>query len=242
MDAGKLVPDEVIIGIISERLQEPDCANGYILDGVPRTIAQAEAIETMGIRIDKVLELSVADDVIVERMSGRRVCEKCGASYHIVAVPPKAEGVCDVCGRKEVPVPTRKADYPAESENTVMTGTATCSATCRRVRSFAPVDGQSLSYRNYYYQRSTDGGMTWGPMQDFSEAIFGMTTIQITELTEGEYHYRFYASHDGVHFSKDTWTLKLHVEDVPTMDFTFYVGKDYTGAYPHHPALQRVYR
>ena len=75
MDAGKLVPDDVIIGIISERLQEPDCANGFILDGVPRTIAQAEAIETMGIRIDMVLELQVEDSVIVERMSGRRVCE-----------------------------------------------------------------------------------------------------------------------------------------------------------------------
>ena len=98
MDAGKLVPDEVIIGIINERLQESDCANGYILDGVPRTIAQAEAIETMGIRIDKVLELQVEDSVIVERMSGRRVCENCGASYHIVNIPPKKEGVCDVCG------------------------------------------------------------------------------------------------------------------------------------------------
>ncbi len=75
MDAGALVPDEVIIGILKERLAQDDCANGFILDGVPRTIAQAEAIETMGIRIDKVLELSVADDVIVERMSGRRVCE-----------------------------------------------------------------------------------------------------------------------------------------------------------------------
>ena len=82
MDAGALVPDEVIIGILKERLSEADCANGFILDGVPRTIAQAEAIEKMGIRIDKVLELSVADNVIVERMGGRRVCEKCGASYH----------------------------------------------------------------------------------------------------------------------------------------------------------------
>ena len=84
MDAGALVPDEVIIGILKERLAQADCANGFILDGVPRTIAQAEAIETMGIRIDKVLELQVEDSVIVERMSGRRVCEKCGASYHIL--------------------------------------------------------------------------------------------------------------------------------------------------------------
>ena len=110
MDAGKLVPDEVIIGIINDRLQEPDCANGFILDGVPRTIAQAEAIETMGIRIDKVLELQVEDNVIVDRMSGRRVCEKCGASYHIVNKKSKVEGVCDLCGGKTV---IRKDDQPA---------------------------------------------------------------------------------------------------------------------------------
>ena len=110
MDAGRLVPDEVIIGIIQERLQESDCANGYILDGVPRTIAQAEAIETMGIRIDKVLELQVEDGVIVERMSGRRVCEKCGASYHIINKKSKVEGVCDLCGGKTV---IRKDDQPA---------------------------------------------------------------------------------------------------------------------------------
>ena len=114
MDAGALVPDEVIIGILKERLAQDDCANGFILDGVPRTIAQAEAIETMGIRIDKVLELQVEDNVIVDRMSGRRVCEKCGASYHIVAVPPKAEGVCDVCGGKLV---TRKDDAPETVKN-----------------------------------------------------------------------------------------------------------------------------
>ena len=110
MKAGKLVPDDVIIGIIHDRLDEDDCKNGYILDGVPRTIAQAEAIETMGIRIDKVLELSVADDVIVERMSGRRVCEKCGASYHIINKKSKVEGVCDLCGGKTV---IRKDDQPA---------------------------------------------------------------------------------------------------------------------------------
>ena len=102
MDAGALVPDEVIIGILKERLAQADCANGFILDGVPRTIAQAEAIETMGIRIDKVLELQVEDSVIVERMSGRRVCEKCGASYHILNKKSKVEGVCDLCGGKTV--------------------------------------------------------------------------------------------------------------------------------------------
>ena len=110
MDAGALVPDEVIIGILKERLAQPDCANGFILDGVPRTIAQAEAIETMGIRIDKVLELQVEDSVIVERMSGRRVCEKCGASYHILNKKSKVEGVCDLCGGKTV---IRKDDQPA---------------------------------------------------------------------------------------------------------------------------------
>ena len=98
MDAGKLVPDEVIIGIITERLAEDDCKNGYILDGVPRTIAQAEAMEKAGINFDAVVSIEVADEVIMERMSGRRVCESCGASYHIVNIPPKKEGICDVCG------------------------------------------------------------------------------------------------------------------------------------------------
>ena len=100
MDAGKLVPDEVIIGIITERLAEDDCKNGYILDGVPRTIAQAEAMEKAGINFDAVVSIEVADEVIMERMSGRRVCESCGASYHLVAVPPKVPGVCDSCGGK----------------------------------------------------------------------------------------------------------------------------------------------
>ena len=109
MDAGALVPDEVIIGILKDRLSEADCANGFILDGVPRTIAQAEAIETMGIRIDKVLELQVEDKVIVERMGGRRVCEKCGASYHVLNKKSKVEGVCDCCGGKLV---IRKDDQP----------------------------------------------------------------------------------------------------------------------------------
>ena len=109
MDAGHLVPDEVIIGIITERLAESDCAKGYILDGVPRTIAQAEALEKAGIKFDHVVSMEVADATIMERMGGRRVCEKCGASYHIVAVPPKTEDVCDVCGGKLV---TRKDDAP----------------------------------------------------------------------------------------------------------------------------------
>ena len=109
MDEGKLVPDEVIIGIINERLAEEDCANGYILDGVPRTIAQAEAMEQAGIQFDHVISIEIADETIVNRMSNRRVCEDCGASYHLVAVPPKTPGVCDACGGKLV---QRKDDTP----------------------------------------------------------------------------------------------------------------------------------
>ena len=109
MDAGKLVPDEVIIGIITERLAQEDCRNGYILDGVPRTIAQAEAMEKAGITFDDVISIEIADETIMQRMSGRRVCESCGASYHLVAVPPKTPGVCDNCGGKLV---QRKDDAP----------------------------------------------------------------------------------------------------------------------------------
>ena len=109
MDEGKLVPDDVIIAIITERVAEEDCANGYILDGVPRTIAQAEALEKAGIKFDDVISIEISDEVIMERMSGRRVCESCGASYHLVAVPPKQEGVCDKCGGKLV---QRKDDAP----------------------------------------------------------------------------------------------------------------------------------
>lgn len=98
MDAGKLVPDEVIIGIVAERLGKADCANGYILDGVPRTLAQAEALEAKGIRFDAVLSLEVSNEEIIGRMSGRRACTACGATYHIVAAPPKSEGLCDKCG------------------------------------------------------------------------------------------------------------------------------------------------
>ena len=100
MKAGKLVPDEVIIGIIHDRVAEDDCKNGYILDGVPRTIAQAESLEKAGIVFDDVISIEISDEVIMERMSGRRVCEHCGASYHLVAVPPQQEGICDKCGGK----------------------------------------------------------------------------------------------------------------------------------------------
>ena len=98
INAGQLVPDEVIIGIIKERLAQPDCAGGYILDGVPRTIPQAEAMEKMGVEIDYALSIEVHDDVIVRRMSGRRTCKDCSATFHVESNPPKAEGVCDFCG------------------------------------------------------------------------------------------------------------------------------------------------
>jgi len=98
MKAGKLVPDDVIIGIIHDRVAEEDCKNGYILDGVPRTIAQAEALEKADIVFDDVISIEISDEVIMDRMNGRRVCENCGTSYHLVAVPPKSEGVCDKCG------------------------------------------------------------------------------------------------------------------------------------------------
>ena len=92
MDAGKLVPDDVIIGIVAERVARPDCANGYILDGVPRTIPQAQALEDAGISFDHVVSIEIEDAVIEQRMTGRRVCGGCGASYHITAHPPKREG------------------------------------------------------------------------------------------------------------------------------------------------------
>ena len=98
MDAGKLVPDSVIIGIVAERLERSDCTKGFILDGVPRTIGQAQALDAAGITFDKVLSIEISDGEIEERMSGRRVCQSCGAPYHVKAKTPKQEGVCDACG------------------------------------------------------------------------------------------------------------------------------------------------
>ena len=114
MDAGKLVPDEVIIGIVAERLAEPDCQNGYILDGVPRTIPQAEALEQAGIVFDYVLSIEISDEEIVNRMSGRRACTACGATYHVVSAPSKVEGVCDKCGAALV---LREDDKPETVKN-----------------------------------------------------------------------------------------------------------------------------
>ena len=109
MDAGALVPDDVIVGIVKERLAQPDCANGFILDGMPRTIAQGEALEAMGVEIDKVLNLLADDEMIMQRMSGRRVCAKCGASYHIQNKPSAKPGICDRCGGE---LTIRKDDEP----------------------------------------------------------------------------------------------------------------------------------
>lgn len=97
MDEGKLVPDEVVIGIIQERLKEEDCNNGFILDGFPRTIPQAEALDNMGVKIDKVVDIEVPDEEIVHRLSGRRVCEQCSATYHVTFHPSQKEGTCDAC-------------------------------------------------------------------------------------------------------------------------------------------------
>ena len=109
IDAGALVPDDVVIGIIKERLKEDDCKNGFILDGFPRTIPQAEALDAMGINIDKVVDIEVPDDKITARLSGRRVCLKCGATYHLEYKKPKEDGICDVCGDEIV---QRKDDKP----------------------------------------------------------------------------------------------------------------------------------
>ena len=109
MDNGLLVPDDVIMGIVAERVAQDDCSRGFILDGVPRTLAQAEALEAKGIKIDHVVSIEIDDSVIEGRMTGRRVCSKCGASYHIAANPTKAEGICDLCGAAVV---TRKDDNP----------------------------------------------------------------------------------------------------------------------------------
>lgn len=100
MDAGQLVPDEIIIGVVADRLAQPDCAKGFILDGVPRTIAQAEALEKAGVLFDNVLSFEISDEEIEARMEGRRFCHSCGASYHVDNAPPRTPGVCDKCGGK----------------------------------------------------------------------------------------------------------------------------------------------
>ena len=109
LDEGTLVPDDVVIDIIRERLSEDDCKNGFILDGFPRTVAQAEALDQMNINIDKVLDIEVADKDICERLSGRRICKNCAASYHIIYKPSADGKTCDKCGAELI---CRKDDHP----------------------------------------------------------------------------------------------------------------------------------
>ena len=109
MESGNLVPDEVVIGLLKERIAQPDCAKGFILDGFPRTVPQAQALDAMGVAIDKVVDIEVADEAIQQRLSGRRVCEGCGASYHIDYKPTSQDGICDKCGANVV---QRKDDHP----------------------------------------------------------------------------------------------------------------------------------
>ena len=113
IEAGQLVPDEVVIGIVRDRLQKDDCKDGFILDGFPRTIPQAEALDRMGITIDHVVDINVPDEVITRRVSGRRVCPGCGNSYHVETKKPQQEGVCDRCGNTLV---QRKDDEPKTVE------------------------------------------------------------------------------------------------------------------------------
>ena len=109
MDSGKLVPDETVLALVAERIGREDCKNGFILDGVPRTLSQAKALDAADVHIDHVVSIEIDDSVIEGRMTGRRVCAKCGASYHIAANPPKTEGICDLCGSQLM---TRKDDAP----------------------------------------------------------------------------------------------------------------------------------
>jgi len=124
VETGRLVPDDVIIGIVQERIAKDDCKNGYILDGMPRTIPQALALEEHGVEIDHAISIEIEDETIIERMTGRRTCHDCGASFHVVNNPPKTEGICDLCGgeldiRKDDAPETVKArliTYHAETE------------------------------------------------------------------------------------------------------------------------------
>ena len=109
MESGQLVPDEVVIGIIKDRLAEEDCKAGFILDGFPRTIPQAEALDASGIEIDRVIDIEVPDEKIVERMSGRRVCPACGNSYHLLYKKPEKDGICNACGAELI---IRADDHP----------------------------------------------------------------------------------------------------------------------------------
>ena len=109
VNAGKLVPDALVIEMVNERLKQDDCKNGFILDGFPRTVPQAQALLDMGVEIDHVIDIEVPDETIMQRMTGRRVCGECGATYHLVYNPPKVENTCDKCGHELM---IRKDDPP----------------------------------------------------------------------------------------------------------------------------------
>ena len=145
-----------------------------------------------------------------------------------------SDGKCDTCGKVlvEIKVPRLIEGVSSTKEDTVQVGKAYLLSELQTGKVFEGPEGERIPYTQLYYQRSTDGGETWGERMTFSESLFGGTTIQITELEAGTYLYRFTASMDGVHFSTDTWTLTLTVEKNPMMNFSFYVGKDYTGGYP----------
>lgn len=144
------------------------------------------------------------------------------------------DGKCDTCGKVlvEIKVPRLIKGVSPTKEDTVQVGKAYLLSELQTGKVFEGPEGERIPYTQLYYQRSADGGETWGERMTFSESLFGGTTIQITELEAGTYLYRFTASTDGVHFSTDTWTLTLTVEKNPMMNFSFYVGKDYTGGYP----------
>lgn len=114
IDKGMLLPDETVVSMVKNRLAEPDCKNGFILDGFPRTIEQAKALDKMGVKIDHVLSIELSDDEILERLSGRRECKVCRASYHIEDHPPKKEGICDRCGGELI---MRDDDKPETIKN-----------------------------------------------------------------------------------------------------------------------------
>ena len=141
MDAGKLVSDDVIMGILQERLAKDDCKNGYILDGVPRTIPQAEAMKEMGIEPDCALSIDVDDDVIVKRMSGRRTCSRCSNTFHIVSHPPRQEGICDFCGGE---LTIRKDDEP----ETVKARLATYHVNTEPLKAFYEKEGKLKCVEN----------------------------------------------------------------------------------------------
>ena len=141
MDAGQLVPDELVIGIVVERLAQPDCANGYILDGMPRTLPQAEALDKHGVTFDHVISIEIEDEVIEKRMSGRRVCNSCGSSFHLVSRPPVKEGVCDNCGGELI---QRKDDKP----ETVLARLATYHSETEPLKGFYDAKGILIPIEN----------------------------------------------------------------------------------------------